>query len=208
MQSKHITAKLQEARARLALMELRKSGKNDYSGYSYFELQDFMPATTALFAELGLCALISYGDTATLTLYNTEDSTQILTVVTPMAAANLKGCHPIQNLGAVQTYIRRYLWTTLLDLTEHDAIDARTGDKAAEPEPEPEPQPDAAPMTQKTRRQLHVVGLKYYAGDKAKWDEGRGEWVAWAGCNTGSASDLTEEQARAIIAQMEEPNNG
>jgi hypothetical protein len=40
-----------------------------------------------------------------------------------MAEANLKGCHPVQNLGATETYIRRYLWQTALEIVEHDAID-------------------------------------------------------------------------------------
>jgi hypothetical protein len=41
-----------------------------------------------------------------------------------MADANLKGCHPIQNLGAVETYTRRYLWVTAMEIVEHDALDS------------------------------------------------------------------------------------
>jgi hypothetical protein len=41
-----------------------------------------------------------------------------------MAEANLKGCHPIQNLGAVISYIRRYLYVSALEICEHDAIDS------------------------------------------------------------------------------------
>jgi hypothetical protein len=41
-----------------------------------------------------------------------------------MADANLKGCHPIQNLGAVISYIRRYLYVSALEICEHDAIDS------------------------------------------------------------------------------------
>jgi hypothetical protein len=41
-----------------------------------------------------------------------------------MAEANLKGCHPIQNLGAVETYTRRYLWVTAMEIVEHDALDS------------------------------------------------------------------------------------
>jgi hypothetical protein len=41
-----------------------------------------------------------------------------------MSTAALKGCHEVQNLGAVETYIRRYLWVTALEIVEHDAIDS------------------------------------------------------------------------------------
>jgi hypothetical protein len=44
-----------------------------------------------------------------------------------MKEANLKGCHAIQNLGAVETYTRRYLWVTALEIVEHDVLDATTG---------------------------------------------------------------------------------
>jgi hypothetical protein len=30
----------------------------------------------------------------------------------------------VQNLGAVQTYIRRYLWVAALEIVEHDALDS------------------------------------------------------------------------------------
>jgi hypothetical protein len=41
-----------------------------------------------------------------------------------MAKAELKGAHPIQNLGAVETYQRRYLWMTAMEIVEHDILDA------------------------------------------------------------------------------------
>ena len=47
--------------------------------------------------------------------------------------ANLKGVHPIQNMGAVETYSRRYLWVTALEIVEHDALDATTGRKGDAP---------------------------------------------------------------------------
>jgi hypothetical protein len=40
-----------------------------------------------------------------------------------MASANLKGCHEIQNLGAVQTYQRRYLYVLAFEIVEHDVLD-------------------------------------------------------------------------------------
>ena len=41
-----------------------------------------------------------------------------------MSSAALKGCHEVQNLGAVQTYLRRYLWVTAMEIVEHDALDS------------------------------------------------------------------------------------
>jgi hypothetical protein len=47
----------------------------------------------------------------------------------------------VQNLGAVQTYIRRYLWVTAMEIVEHDALDATTGnDKPKQESFKSEPQ--------------------------------------------------------------------
>lgn len=104
--------------------KLNKSGHNKFAGYTYFELGDFLPTVNQIFSELGLCGVVSYGtDLATLTITDAEDGSHIV-ITSPMAEANLKGCHPIQNLGAVETYTRRYLWVTALEIVEHDALDA------------------------------------------------------------------------------------
>jgi hypothetical protein len=44
-----------------------------------------------------------------------------------MGSAALKGCHEVQNIGAVETYQRRYLWVTAMEIVEHDVLDAVTG---------------------------------------------------------------------------------
>jgi len=51
-----------------------------------------------------------------------------------MGSAALKGCHEVQNIGAVETYQRRYLWVAALEIVEHDALDKTTGKNGAEPE--------------------------------------------------------------------------
>jgi len=119
--------KLMEARLTLQNTALTKSGHNKFAGYKYFELGDFIPAIQKIFADLNLCGVISYTqDMATLTIIDTEDNSKI-EITSPMSSAALKGCHEVQNLGAVQTYIRRYLWVTAMEIVEHDAIDSSPG---------------------------------------------------------------------------------
>lgn len=125
----NVYEKLQEARVRLQKMELKKSGKNSFAGYEYFELGDFLPQTQDIFKDLGLCGVVSYkADEAVLTITDVESEKAIL-ITSPMGSANLKGCHEVQNIGAVETYQRRYLWGTAMEIVEHDAIDATTGNE-------------------------------------------------------------------------------
>jgi len=116
--------KLMQARISLQEAPLKKSGHNKFAGYSYFELGDFIPTINKIFNEVGLCGVVSYDtEIASLTITDTDDGTNIV-ITSPMAEANLKGCHPIQNLGAVETYTRRYLWVTAMEIVEHDALDS------------------------------------------------------------------------------------
>ena len=123
----NVYKKLMQARIDLQNTTLSKSGHNKFAGYKYFELGDFIPAIQNIFNGLGLCGTISYtNDLATLTIVDMSDLSKI-EITSPMSEAALKGCHAVQNLGAVQTYIRRYLWVTALEIVEHDAIDSSDG---------------------------------------------------------------------------------
>lgn len=119
--------KLMQARLELQQTSLSKSGHNKFAGYKYFELGDFLPAIQKIFSKLKICGIVSFGqELATLTITDLEDGSQTQ-ITSPMSTAALKGCHEVQNLGAVQTYIRRYLWVAALEIVEHDVVDASAG---------------------------------------------------------------------------------
>lgn len=112
------------ARIDLQNTKLTKTGHNKFAGYTYFELGDFLPEVQKIFNSRGLCGVVSFAEElATLTITDIDDSSSIL-ITSPMKEANLKGCHPIQNLGAVETYTRRYLWVSAMEIVEHDALDS------------------------------------------------------------------------------------
>ena len=125
----NIYQKLQTVRVKLHKMNLKKSGFNPFAKFNYFELGDFLPAALELMLEHGLFAYEEI-DTqqATITVIDTDDLNVIPFVLTmPSTTVDLKGATPIQNLGSVQTYMRRYLWTSLLEIVESDALDATIG---------------------------------------------------------------------------------
>lgn len=128
--------KLQEARIQLQATALKKSGKNKFAGFEYFELGDFLPTVQNIFTEKGLCGTITfYTDIAILTIVDVDKPEDKIEFKSPMSTAELKGCHAIQNLGAVQTYLRRYLWVAAMEIVEHDSLDAVTGSDSKKAEP-------------------------------------------------------------------------
>jgi len=125
----NIYEKLSEARIRLQEMNLRKSGKNKFAGFSYYELSDFIPTINKLFNELKLFSIFSVkSDIATLEVVNTENPDEDVSFTSHVASVDLKGCTAIQGVGAAHTYLKRYLYMNALEIVEHDALDATVGD--------------------------------------------------------------------------------
>ena len=130
----NVYQKLNEARERFHQSKLNKSGQNKFAGYKYFELSDFVVPALQIFKEVGLTSVISFGkETADMRIVNNDKPDEVILIESPMSSAALKGCHEVQNLGAVQTYLRRYLWVAALEIVEHDALDATTGKKGDGP---------------------------------------------------------------------------
>ena len=171
--------KLMEARIELQGTQLKKSGLNKFAGYSYFELGDFLPVIQSIFNRIGLCGVVSYTkDYAELAITDVEDGTMI-TISSPMAEANLKGTHPIQNLGAVETYQRRYLWMTAMEIVEHDILDASTG---YEEPVKPAPRSASKPVKQAEPAAKPPAKIE---GKEGPWQlkvsiEPEGEFADWA----------------------------
>jgi hypothetical protein len=130
----NVYEKLQKARVELQSASIKKSGQNTFSNYDYFELGDFLPMINTIFNELKLFSQVSFSqELATLKIINTEKPEEVIEFTSPMADAQLKGCHPIQNLGAVQTYQRRYLYMAALEIVEHDILDSGHTQKEDKP---------------------------------------------------------------------------
>lgn len=128
IEPENVYKRLNRARAMFHQTKLRKTGKNTFAGYSYFELGDFLVPALRIFEECGLCAIISFSEQrAFMDIRNVDNPGEFIEISSPMGSAALKGCHEVQNIGAVETYQRRYLWVTALEIVEHDALDATTG---------------------------------------------------------------------------------
>lgn len=128
----NVYQRLNMARQQFHCAPLKKSGHNKFSNYYYFELGDFVIPALEIFKIHGLTSVISFGkEEASMTIVNNEKPEERIVITSPMSSAALKGCHEVQNLGAVQTYLRRYLWVAALEIVEHDALDATTGQTAA-----------------------------------------------------------------------------
>ena len=177
----NVYQRLNLARELFHAKSLKKSGENKFAGYKYFELGDFVVPALHIFKEVGLSSIISFHqETATMTIVNTDDKSDFVIITSPMSEANLKGCHPVQNLGAVQTYIRRYLWVAALEIVEHDALDSTTGSSETKEAPKKKEEP----------KKEEVIAGRYVAisPEHKLFVDSMEEW----GTSATSLSELTE----------------
>ena len=124
--------KLQAARLQLVNSGIKKTGHNTYGGWFYYELGDFIPTVHKIFDEIGLCGVVTFEETATLTIHNSDDGS-FIEFATPIVYAEAAKGQPIQMLGSTHTYLRRYLWLMAMELVEADAVDAEKQEEKSEP---------------------------------------------------------------------------
>lgn len=124
----NIYEKLQNMRVELQQKNIKKSGKNKFAGYEYYELSDILPPINELQSKYKTCSFIKFSkEEAILTLINSEKPDEKIELSSPMAELTLKGTHPIQNLGGIETYQRRYLYMAAFEIVENDYFDSIQG---------------------------------------------------------------------------------
>lgn len=128
----NVYEKLQNCRVDLQKMNLKKTGENKFAGFKYYELADFLPTVNELFLKYKLSSNFSIIDgNAELTIIDLEKCETII-FTSPIADANIKGCTPVQSLGGVHTYLKRYLYINALEIVENDMFDGKVGDMEVE----------------------------------------------------------------------------
>lgn len=129
----NIFTKVNQIKIDLQSASLKKTGKNKHSGFEYYELSDLQPEITRLCAKYGVFMQVTFSqDYASLALIDVDDPEQQIVFDSPMKEINIAGCNPIQSLGGVETYQRRYLLLVAFDITEPDTFDAIAGSSANE----------------------------------------------------------------------------
>lgn len=195
MENFEVYAKLQKCRVELQNMELKKSGHNKFAGYRYFELGDFLPAVNTLFDIYGLAYSLQFDrEMANMFIVDVNNGNSIK-FTCPMEQAILKGCMPVQNLGASITYITRYLLVMALAISEHDAVDAS--------EPTKEKKTISATDGAKDALDARLAALvdKLSSHIQAQFDAGN-EWAAFEAWDLRDQTTYDVDASTAVWGQL------
>lgn len=121
---KNIYGKIQLVKEQFLKRNVKKSGKNKFANYSYYELADIIPNIIELCNEQGLFTKFTFTkEEARLEIRNVDKPDEFEFYTSPMEELELKGANRIQALGGVETYQRRYLLMAAFDIIENDMFD-------------------------------------------------------------------------------------
>lgn len=186
--------KLQSMRVELQQMNIKKTGKNKFAGYEYYELSDVLPAINELQAKYKTCSFTSFdSDTAKLTITNAEKPDEQIIFTSPMAGLNLKGAHEIQNLGGIQTYSRRYLYLNAFEITENDYFDCVQGKDQKQ-----------KPLSAQTREELNKQILKYATETQKPMEKITQELSALVKM---PLQNISEDQSKILFEYLKKKSN-
>lgn len=145
MKEKNLNESIIEIRCELQAKNLKKSGKNKFAGFDYFELSDFLPTLNELMRKYKINDVFTIKDgIASLTLILGEEKQEytmpFVIFDTPLAFKKDKNgnyvkdkngdyiqvpsMQDIQYLGALNTYYKRYLYLNAFGITDGEIIDS------------------------------------------------------------------------------------
>jgi hypothetical protein len=145
MKEKNLNESIIEIRCELQAKNLKKSGKNKFAGFDYFELSDFLPTLNELMKKYKINDVFTIKDgIASLTLILGEEKQEytmpFVIFDTPLTFKKDKNgnyvkdkngdyiqvpsMQDIQYLGALNTYYKRYLYLNAFGITDGEIIDS------------------------------------------------------------------------------------
>ena len=169
MNEKKLNESIINIKVKLQNAKLKKSGKNKFAGFDYFELSDFLPKLNELMLEENINDRFYIKDNyATLELVKGEEvNTYTMPFVLFETPVNLKqnsntgevrevkSMQDIQYLGALNTYYKRYLYLNAFGITDGEIIDSMNDEEIVSKKSE----------TKKiSPKQMELIN-KYYQGE-------------------------------------------
>lgn len=140
--NKNLNESIIQVRVDLQNSKVKKTGKNKFAGFDYYELADFLPKLNELMLQYGINDRFTIeDDKAMLTLIKGEESQSysipFVIFETPInlkknektgEVREVKSMQDIQYLGALNTYYKRYLYLNAFGITDGEVIDSMNND--------------------------------------------------------------------------------
>ena len=131
---KQINKKIIKIRKELQESKIKKSGKNKFAGFSYYELADFLPKLNELMEKYEVNDIVTVEENNVILSLVFNDETNVYKIPFLSEAPTPKGMQEIQHLGALLTYSKRYLYLNAFGITDGEVIDSLDNSKLTKKE--------------------------------------------------------------------------
>ena len=120
--------KVAKIKGEMSSMKFSKTGRNSFTKFNYFQLDDFEPTLEKLCSQYGVVTYFQFAlDAARMVVVDADDPTQKIEVDSPVDVSFGKTSTKMQDIGSMQTYARRYLFMSFFGITESDFLDEVAG---------------------------------------------------------------------------------
>ena len=202
--------KIERVKEELIQLKPKKSGKNNFQKYDYYQLGDFLPTVRSLLKKYGLASELTFSKhKGTLTIFDCETGMYRKWKIDIPDMKQTQPTKDMQTIGALQTYARRYLYLQALEIAEGDPIDA--GD-FEEPKPVPPKKqtkkpvkPEKKEVEYSTVEEVANYLKEFYTQHKIELTLKRGENTINKLFKDGK---ITEELRNKSIKEIEETFEG
>lgn len=219
----NVMQKLAKARLYFLNQKVSKSGKHMKLEFTYFELEDIVPPAIRIFSRVGLCYTTEITrDGAKMTVFNADNrdepgiefSVPYAEMQKIVSNQGKDVTNDLQALGSSITYLRRYLWMLVLDVTEPDSVNPMIGmDEEEEPVKEEKPKRPATPEQRKeAKKELtatagnataeQIANLKSLCKTLLTLDETQEEFIQKIAVKTDSFTNISESACTALCDNL------
>ena len=134
MKERNLNESIIKIRVDLQKSKIKKSGKNKFAGFDYYELSDFLPKLNELMLEEGINDIFTIKDGIAKLILLKADERQEYEIpferfTTPVNKNGQASMQDIQYLGALNTYYKRYLYLNAFGITDGEVIDGMNNEE-------------------------------------------------------------------------------
>ena len=134
MKERNLNESIIKIRVDLQKSKIKKSGKNKFAGFDYYELSDFLPKLNELMLEEGINDIFTIKDGIAKLILLKADEKQEYEIpferfTTPVNKNGQASMQDIQYLGALNTYYKRYLYLNAFGITDGEVIDGMNNEE-------------------------------------------------------------------------------
>lgn len=227
-ESMNVMEKLSKARLYFLNQKVSQSGKHMKLEFTYFELSDIVPPAIRIFARVGLVYTTDINrEHAVMTVYNAnnpeepglEFSIPYAEMQKIISKEGKDVTNDLQALGSSITYLRRYLWMLVLDVTEPDSVNPVIGMDDEEEEtiiPAPKKSEPKPPATVEERKEAkkeltaadgqasadEIKILKGLCKELREKDETQEEFVQKIALKTDSFTNISQSACTALCENL------